>query len=128
MRNLVSRIAVVCAVALATNSAAAREPQPRLNYEFALTWPWSHSLDSDINNLNRMRGHVRWLFRNYKSNPQVRSDYFAVSHEIDDINARYKQSKVDRRQLRRDVDRAHSELHRTDLELRAKQSYFSPWR
>lgn len=120
-------IALVCTLAFAAHSAAARGFEQN-NYEFAMTFPWSHSLDGDVNHLNRMRGHVRWLFRNYKSNPEVRHDYFAVSHDIDDINARFKQSGANRRQLRRDVDRAHSELHRIELALKAKPRDFYPWR
>ena len=128
MKSLVSIMTVVCAFVFAVNSVAARQYEPELNYEFALTWPWSHSLDGDINHLNRMRGHVRWLFRNYRSNPQVRRDYFAVAHDIDGINERFKQSGYDRRQLRRDVERAHSDLHRIELALKVKPRDFYPWR
>jgi hypothetical protein len=94
----------------------------------AFTWPWSDRLESDINHLNRMRGHVRWLFRNYHSKQPIRNDFFAVSHEIDRINGESKQGHVDRRKLRRDVDHAHSELHRIETVLKAKPSDYYLWR
>ena len=94
----------------------------------AMMWPWSDRLADAINHLNRMRGHVRWEFRNHKSNRQIRRDFLAVSHDIDRINSQYRQEGYDRRQLRRDIERAHHELHRIELALHIRPRDFYPWR
>lgn len=98
------------------------------DYRIAFNWRWFRGLADEINHLNRMRGHVRWLFHNYRSKPQLRRDFFTVSHDIDRINAEFKQKKFDGRRLRRDVAKAHNELHRLEIALRAKPRDYYPWR
>src|ERR1043166_600616 len=129
MKHLSLIAAVACALTFAGNSALRADSAATPNYTFAFRWPWaSNSLDSEINNLNRMRGQVRWQFRNYKSNETLRADDFKISRAIDDINTRFKQAKFDKRQLRKDVDRAHAELHRIELAMKVKPRDFYAWK
>ena len=119
-------------LSLTTVSAPARDGAQLLDNQkdvrIAFAWPWSNRLGDDINHLNRMRGHVRWLFRNYHSKQPLRRDFFAVSHEIDRINGQFKQKGFDRRQLQRDVANAHVELHRIEMALKAKPRDYYLWR
>ena len=116
-------------IALATIGPFSAHEAIASNQTMAMTWPWSKNrLDDQVTQLNRMRGHVRWLFRNYKSSPQLRKDYFSISRDIDDINSRFKQKDHDKGKLRQDVDRAHHELHRIEVALKVKPRDFYPWR
>jgi hypothetical protein len=94
----------------------------------AATWPWTDKLGHEISNLNRMRGHVRWLFRNYRSSRQLQRDFFDVSHNIDRINDQFRRGRFNRHELRRDVGRARSELYRIQSELRVKRRDRYRWR
>jgi hypothetical protein len=119
-------------LSLTTVSAPARDDAQLRNDQtdvrIAFTWPWSNRLPDEINHLNRMRGHVRWLFRNSRSKPQTRRDFFTVSHEIDRINAQFKQGGFNRHQLQRDVANAHVELHRIEVALNTKPRDYYLWR
>ena len=119
---------LILAIGLATSAPASAHDAIASSQTIAMTWPWSKGLDDQITQLNRMRGHVRWLFRNYKSSPQLRKDYFSISRDIDDINARFKDRNHDKRKLRQDVDRAHRELHRIEIALKVKPRDFYSWR
>ena len=94
----------------------------------AITWPWSDHLENAINQLNRMRGHVRWEFRNHRSQRETRRQFLAISHDIDRINAQYRKGGYNRRQLRQDVDRARHELHQIEVALHVRSRDFYPWR
>jgi tRNA-dihydrouridine synthase len=124
MKNSILTIIAVCALAFSAVSVSARpsgrESGSTQNQQFAITWPWSSRLNDEIKHLNRMRGHVRWLFRNYKSSPNLRRDYFAVSRQIDSINAQYQRAGFDARKLRRDINRARGELQRIESALKVK--------
>ena len=132
MRNLALMTMIAGGLSLAATSVPARDYTPLRDHQqsgwIAFTWPWSHRLPGEINHLNRMRGHVRWLFRNSRSTPQTRRDFFTVSHEIDRINAQFKQGGFNRRQLQRDVANAHVELHRIEIALNAKPRDYYLWR
>lgn len=127
MRNFFLTMVIGCGLGVAGASALPSDTD-QTNYHLGLTWPWSHGLQEEINHLNRMRGHVRWQLRNYKGNREVRRDFFRVSHDIDGINSRFRADSSNRRQLRRDVERAHGELHRIEIALRVKERDLYPWR
>jgi hypothetical protein len=109
-----------------TSSASALDV--RVGDRIAMTWPWSDRLGEAINHLNRMRGHVRWEFRNHRSNRQIRRDFLSISRDIDRINAQYKQGGYNRRELRRDVELAHQKLHRIEVALHVRPRDVYPWR
>lgn len=127
MKNFLLTTVIGCGLGLTAASASASDTD-QTNYRLGLTWPWSHGLQEEINHLNRMRGHVRWQFRNYRGNREIRRDFMRVSHDIDGINSRLRSGDFNRRQLRRDVERAHSELHRIEIGLRVKERDLYPWR
>jgi hypothetical protein len=135
MKNLALMTMVAGSLVLTAVSVSARDNEQRSDYSYneneriALTWPWSDRLDNEINHLNRMRGHVRWQLRNYRvRNPQIRRDFAEVSRDIDRINGQFRPGGYNRRHLRREVERAHAELHRIELALRVKPRDFYPWR
>ena len=115
-----------CVFIFLTDSTSARD-YSRAN-QFGLTWPWRNRLHDDVNQLNRMRGHVRWQLHNYRADPQVRRDFWRISRDIDGINARVRQGGFNRRELRRDIDRARFELHQIEMALRVRPRDFYPWR
>ena len=128
MKNLALLTMIGCSLGLVSIASARENDASRPAYQMAMTWPWSHGLQEEINHLNRMRGHVRWQFRNYKASRETRQNFFRVSHDIDNINARFKTAHFDKRALRRDVERAHIELHRVETALKVKERDYYPWR
>lgn len=132
MKNLALTTLIGFCMGLATVSATAREyDRERQNpndLRIGMTWPWGRSLKEEVNHLNRMRGHVRWQLRNYKGNREIRSDFYRISKEIDEINRRFQSGSFNRGRLRADVNRAHTELHRIEMALKVKVRDFYPWR
>lgn len=132
MKHFALTTMIGCSLGLATASASAPGLKQGYgcqgDYRLGMTWPWSHGLSDEVNHLNRMRGHVRWQFRNYRANREVRRDFMRVSNDIDRINSQFKQRDSNRRQLRHDVERSHIELHRIELALHVKPRDFYPWR
>ena len=122
MKNLALTIMIGCGLGFATVSATARdfaqERGAQSDYRMAMTWPWSKGLKEEINHLNRMRGHVRWQLRNYRSSKGIRHDFFQLSRDIDQINSRFQSGSYKGKQLRHDVERAHAEIHRIELALK----------
>jgi hypothetical protein len=123
-----------CAFAVVSNPAPARDyPQQvqlGLNWPWrkGVTWPWHDRLRDDLNQLNRMRGHVRWQLHNYRAHADIRRDFWRISKEIDQINAQHRQTRFDRRQLRHDIDRARADLHQIELALRVRPHDLFGWR
>ena len=123
-----------CAVTIVSAPASARDYLQQFHLGFTwpwhkgLTWPWRNRLHEDLNQLNRMRGHVRWQLHNYHAPADIRRDFWRISKEIDQINARYRQSQFDRKQLRYDIDRARSDLHQIEVALRVRPHDLFVWR
>jgi hypothetical protein len=98
----------------------------RSDYRLVL---WGSSrLDSEINHLNRMLGHVRWEIRRYHANWQIRQEYARIRGEAERVNSRFQQRDYDRRQLRREIARLHSDLHNLEIELHARTWDYYSWR
>jgi hypothetical protein len=95
----------------------------------AYTWPWSARLDTEINHLNRMRGHVRWQLQYYqaRANAAIRSDFGRISRDVDHINAEFKGGNYDRVQLHQRVERLHADLHGIETRLRVRASDYYRW-
>jgi hypothetical protein len=123
-----------CAFTVVSSPASARD-YPR-QFQFGMTWPWHKGvtwpwhdrLRDDVNQLNRMRGQVRWELHNYRTHADVHRDFWRISKEIDQINARYRQSRPDRKQLRSDINRARSDLHQIEVVLRVRSHDLFVWR
>lgn len=126
--------ATFCAFTVVSSPASARDypQQCQLGLTWpwhkAVTWPWHNRLRDDLNQLNRMRGTVRWQLHNYRKPVYVRRDFWRISKQIDQINAQYRQSRFDRKQLRYDIDRARSDLHQIEVALRVRPHDLFVWR
>jgi hypothetical protein len=123
-----------CALTIVSSPASARDSSPQFQlgltwpWHKAVIWPWHNRLRDDFNQLNRMRGHVRWQLHNYRSHTDVRRDFWRISKQIDQINAQYRQTHFDRTQLRSDIDRARSDLHQIEVALRVRSRDLFVWR
>jgi hypothetical protein len=123
-----------CAFTVIRSPASARDYPPQFQlgltwpWHRGLTWPWHNRLHDDLNQLNRMRGHVRWQLHNYRSGVDVRRDFWRTSKQIDQINAEYRQARFDRKQLRSDIDGARSDLHQIEVTLRVRPHDLFVWR
>jgi septal ring factor EnvC (AmiA/AmiB activator) len=126
MKNLALLTMIACGLCLAAVSASARDYDysNRGTYAF-LNWD---RLDSQINHLNRMRGHVRWELGNYRAGRQIRREFDRVSREIDHVNSEFKHSDYDRRRLRRKVERLHADLHQIEQQLHVRSRDYYLWR
>jgi hypothetical protein len=119
---------IICGLILATGSISARSSEQ--NTTIAFTWPWSNQLNSEINHLNRMRGHVRWQLNYYRAraNPQIRREFARVSGEINDINANFRDRDYDHRRLERKIGRARIDLHQIEQQLHIRSRDYYVWR
>ena len=85
-------------------------------------------LDSEINHLNRMLGHVRWELGRYRASRQIRYEYARIRREADRVNWKFQHGGNDRRQLRREVARLHADLHNLETQLRVRTWDYYRWR
>src|ERR1700756_3409464 len=96
--SVIAAILLTADVAFAGNVGAAAASEP---LSFGFQWPWSNwsnpSLSNQVNQLNRMLGHVRWQFTRYHSNRALQQDYFRIKHEATRLNERYKSGSYDRK-------------------------------
>jgi outer membrane biogenesis lipoprotein LolB len=120
-------ILVVCSVSAVNVSIFAQE------YEFDnqsayMQARWGSGLESEINHLNRMLGHVRWELARYRANWQVRRDFESIRHQVDRVNWKYRHGDYNRRELRREVERLHADLHNLEVQLRARNWDYYRWR
>ena len=88
---------------------------------------WSR-VDSEMNQLNRMLGNVRWQLRNYKKGPQFRERFNHTAHDIDKLNAEFRSGTYDRRRLLGEIVRLHNELHQIEVDLHVKKADLYLWR
>lgn len=92
--------------------------------------PWGHGgdLQSHINHLNRMVGHVRWQLTRYHPNSAMRSDFAEIRRDVDHVNWRFKNGRYDRGQLRHEIDSLRDRLHRLEVRMRVRSSDYYIWR
>jgi hypothetical protein len=83
---------------------------------------WPHGLDSDVNQLNRMLGHVRWQLRNYKKGPQFRDRFAHIARDVDKVNAEFRKGGYKPRKLRDEIYRLRGELHQIEIDLHVKKA------
>jgi hypothetical protein len=83
---------------------------------------WGPRLDSDVNQLNRMLGHVRWQLRNYKKGPQFRDPFQRIAREVDKVNAEFRKGDYKPRKLRDEIYRLRRELHQIEIDLHVKKA------
>lgn len=126
MKKITLFTIIACSLGLTAGSASALMSQ---DYRIAMTWPWSsHNLQEEVNNLNRMRGHLRWQFRNYKASNETRQRLYKVSHDIDGINTKFRTQTFDKKQLRADISSAHSEMTSIERALKVKPRDYYVWK
>lgn len=117
-------IALLCWAAPFVPAAGVPKGQS-LTYGF--DWmPWSNP-QGQINQLNRMVGHVRWQFTRYHSDKAMQHDYWQIRHEIDQLNAQFKRGGYDRGRMRADIERLHGRLHDLEVRLRVKTADVYHW-
>jgi hypothetical protein len=121
------KLTLVLLMVLGLTGVSARlfayESENRSDYQ---TVKWDR-LDSEINHLNRMLGHVRWELGRYNAGRQIRFEYARVRREAAQVNWKF-QHGGDRRQLRREVARLHNDLHGLEVQLRVRKWDFYSWR
>jgi hypothetical protein len=126
VKNLALFTMIACGLCLAVSSASARDYD--YNNRGAYAFFNRDRLDSEINHLNRMRGHVRWELGNYRAGRQMRGEFARVSREIDHVNGEFKNRDYDRRHLRREVERLHADLHQIEQQLHVRSRDYYLWR
>jgi hypothetical protein len=120
-------LVILCSLAIAAASISARADRPDITLGY--TWPWTNRLDTEINHLNRMRGHVRWQLHYYQARVsfEIRQDFARISREVDQINTKFKSPDHDRRHLHGEVERVRADLHRIETRLRVRTSDYYQW-
>jgi signal transduction protein with GAF and PtsI domain len=126
MKKLIVMTCVGLGFTAVSMSAADHQRNTTLGY----TWPWTNRLDAEINQLNRMRGHVRWQLHYYQARVRsdIRQDFARISRQVDKINAEFRSSDHDRRRLQGAVERARADLHDIETRLRVRKSDYYQWR
>ncbi|MDQ2824509.1 MAG: hypothetical protein M3R29_03585 [Verrucomicrobiota bacterium] len=85
-------------------------------------------LDSEINHLNRMMGHIRWELGRYRANWQIRREFERIRRDVNGVNWKFRQRAYDRRHLRREIERLHADLHRLEVQLQVRSRDYYRWR
>jgi outer membrane biogenesis lipoprotein LolB len=85
-------------------------------------------LESEINHLNRMLGHVRWELARYRAGWQLRREFESIRSQVERVNWKYRHGDYNRRDLRREVERLHADLHHLEIQLRARDWDYYRWR
>ena len=126
MKKLSLIMLVACGVSVVAVSASARDYQEngRAAYGFL---GWGGRLDSEINHLNRMRGHVRWELGHYRAHGPIRREFARISREIDHVNWEFRQRNYDGRHLRREIERIHAALHDIEAKLHVRSWDYYRW-
>ena len=116
-------------------TAMAADPGPITRNEsvsLGFQWPsWfsnTGNLQNQVNQLNRMLGHVRWQFTRYHSNRALQQDYFRIKHEAERLNARYKTGKYDQKQMRSDIQGLRARLQEIEVRLKVKKADLYVWK
>jgi hypothetical protein len=109
-------------------TVSAQNHEENRDGRFSLPWGHGHDLQSHINHLNRMVGHVRWQLTRYHPNRAMRSDFEEIRRDVDHVNGQFRNGRYDRGQLRREIDNLHDRLHRLEVRMRVRSSDYYIWR
>lgn len=122
MRRWIWGALIVCAICDSPVSVFAYDYENEDPPEY-LQVLWGHyGLDSDVNQLNRMLGHVRWQLRNYKKGPLFRDRFEHIAREVDKLNAEFRKGGYKPRKLRDETYRLRRELHQIEIDLHVKKA------
>jgi len=117
---------IVCGLSAANVSISAQDYESD-NRSVYLQVRWG-GLESEINHLNRMLGHVRWELARYRANWQIRRDFEHIRREVDRVNWKSRHGAYNRHELRREVERLHADLHNLEVQLRVHNWDYYRWR
>jgi hypothetical protein len=84
-------------------------------------------LESEINHLNRMLGHVRWELARYRASWQMRRDFDSIRRQVERVNWKYRRGDYNRRDLRREVEQLRGDLHNLEIRLRVRNGDYYRW-
>jgi hypothetical protein len=121
MRKRIWILLIMCGMASAAAPAFAYDYENEDPPEYMQVL-WGHRLDSDVNQLNRMLGHVRWQLRNYKKGPQFRDRFEHIARDVDKVNAEFRKGDYKPRKLRDEIYRLRGELHQIEIDLHVKKA------
>jgi septal ring factor EnvC (AmiA/AmiB activator) len=96
----------------------------RLSY----AWFGSHSVEWEVNHLNRMVGQVRWELGRYHASKSMWREFADIRQDVDRVNAKFKQSDYDRRELQREIERLRDQLHDVEVRLHVRTNDYYQWR
>ncbi len=96
----------------------------RLSY----AWFGSHSVEWEVNHLNRMVGQVRWELGRYHASKSMWREFADIRQDVDRVNAKFKQSDYDRRELQREIERLRDRLHDVEVRLHVRTNDYYQWR
>ena len=95
----------------------------RLSY----AWFGWHSIEWEVNQLNRMVGQVRWELGRYHASRSMWREFADIRNDVDRVNAKFKQGDHERRELQREIERLHDRLHDVEVRLHARASDYYSW-
>ena len=99
-----------------------------LGFEWPSWFSNTGNLQNQINQLNRMLGHVRWQFTRYHSNRALQQDYWRIKHEAERLNAHYKTGKYDQKKMRDDIHGLRVRLQEIEVRLKVKKADLYVWK
>ncbi len=127
-RTVLALLFLTAGVALADSGFVPPARPISLGFEWPSWFSNTGNLQSQVNNLNRMLGHVRWQFTRYHSNRAVQQDYWRVKHEADRLNAQYKTGKYDQKKMRNDIHGLRVRLQEIEVRLKVKRADLYVWK
>lgn len=128
MKKTTLALLIATGLSAASMPALARDTHDNNNRP-AYGWaPWGVKLETEINHLNRMVGHVRWQMGRYHPNSQLRREFTDVRRDVDRVNWKFKRGGYDKRDLRREVEQLHNRLHSLEVRLKVRSNDYYHWR
>jgi hypothetical protein len=115
-------------VSLSAASAPAFAYDNRDDRRPAYAWFGSHSIQWEVNHLNRMVGQVRWELGRYHASRATLRYFSDIRRDVDRVNAKYRQGNYDKGQMRREIERLHNRLHEVEVRLHARANDYYSWR
>jgi hypothetical protein len=83
-------------------------------------------LESQVDHLNRMLGHVRWELTRYRGDWRLRHEVERLSGDVSRVNWRFRHG-YDHWKLRGEVESLHGELHRIEQQLHVRRGDWYRW-
>lgn len=121
-------VALLFGATACVGTVSAQNLDDNRDSHFSLPWMHAGDVQSQVNQLNRMLGQVRWQMTRYHPDSAVRSDFEEIRRDVEAVNWQFKQGRYDHGKLSREIASLRDRLHRLEVRMRVRSSDYYNWR